>query len=119
MDLINKDALKMTIDLFKKSSSFNQDALKSIQGLTDDEVLLLLYNDMNAMNKFKKGTYNGATEAIGPTVKSSPNEKVIISYLEYLIKKSNQSESFDKIPYLKSIEVFVAWLTDEVFVKAK
>ena len=118
MDLINKDVLKTTIHLFKKSPGFDREALESIQELTDDEVIFHLYSNMLVMNKFKTGRYNDATKVIGPVVKSSPCEKVIISYLEYLIKKSNESESFDKISYLKSIEVFVNWLNNEVFVKA-
>ncbi len=119
MDLMNKDALKVTIDLFKKLPGIDQEAVKSIEELTDDEVVFHLYSNMLVMNKFKNGIYDRTREVITPVVKSSPYEKIIISYLEYLTKKSKESESFDKIPYLKSIEVFVSWLNNEVFVKAK
>jgi hypothetical protein len=119
MNIINKDALKLTTDLLKRSPNFDQEALNSIYSLTDDDVMLLLYNNMVSMNKFKKGLYNNTAEVIGSVVKSAPEGKTIISYLEYLTKKSNESENLDKVPYLKSIEVFVNWLNAEVFVKTK
>jgi len=118
MDLMNKDVLKSFIDiLIKKYPAYDPEALKSIQKLTDAEVMLLLYNDMAEINKFKKGTYNGAAKVMGSVIKSSPYEKLITAYLEYLDKKSNESETIEKIPYLKSILVFINWLNDEVYVK--
>jgi hypothetical protein len=119
MDLINRDTLKILINLLMKKSSFDQETLKSIQEMKDDDYFPLIYNDMLAMNKYKSGIYNDAPKVIGSTVKSSPYEKLIVSYLEYLIKKSNESESYEKIPYLKSIEVFVNWLNSEVLVYTK
>jgi len=116
MSILNKDGLKQTIDLLSKSPHFDQETLKSFYGLTDDDVVLLLYNAMGAMKKFKSGIYNNSTEVIGSAVKSAPEGKVITAYLEYLTKKSNESEGLDKIPYLKSIEVFVNWLNIEVLV---
>jgi hypothetical protein len=122
MDLINKEASKMTIELFKKSPSFDQDVLISLQGLTDEDVFFHLYSNMLAMDKYNKGIYNlkSIEEFLDSTAKASPEGKVIKAYAEYLAKKASQSESFDKIPYLKSIEVFFNWLSAEVnFVKAK
>jgi hypothetical protein len=84
--------------------------------MKDDDYFPLIYNDMLAMNKYKTGIYKDTPKVIGSTIKSSPYEKVIVSYLEYLVKKSDESESYEKIPYLKSIEVFVNWLNTEVLV---
>jgi hypothetical protein len=122
MDLINKDTLDKTIDLYKKIPRIDQEAVESIRGLTDEEVIFHLYSNMLLMSQYKKGIYNlkSVEKDLDSAAKSSPEGKVIKSYAEYLFKKANQSESFDKIPYLNSIKIFFNWMTEEVnFIKVK
>lgn len=79
MDLLNKNELKKLIDFFKEFPGWDQQAMKSIEGLADEEIISQLYNYTLEMKKFKNGISNRTTEVIGPIVKSSPHGEVIIS----------------------------------------
>ena len=71
---------------------------------------------MLPMNKYNHGIYeiDLMTNLVNSAAESSPEGKVMKSHFEYLAKKLADCESFDKIPYLNSIEHFFNWMSAEV-----
>lgn len=116
MRLLNDEALDVFIDLLKTSSSFDQSALADIRSLDDADIVYLLYHNVLVMAKQKAGVYDISTIAplIDSAAQASGEGKMIKLFLEYLRAKADESEGFDKIPYLKSMDVFLNWVNESV-----
>lgn len=117
VSIVNQDVMRILSDeLVKVDPSIDKDALKDILQLPNATVLFVLYESTLLMRKYNSGILNfdAVPELLDSAVDSFTEVKVIRSIYDYLRKKMDGAEGFDKVPYLESLKEFLNWLQDEV-----
>jgi hypothetical protein len=117
VSIVNQDAIRMLSEEWVKVlPSIDKDAMKDILQLPSSTVLFILYENTLLMRKYNSRTLNfdAVPHILDSATDSFAEVKVIRSIFDYLRKKLDQAEGFDKVPYLESLKEFLNWLHDEV-----
>ena len=103
-------------ELVKLMPSIDKDAMKDILQLPSSTVLSVLYESTLLMRKYNSRTldFDAVPKLLDSATDSVAEVKVIRSIFDYLRKRLDQAEGFDKVPYLESLKEFLNWLHHEV-----